>query len=105
MAAKPTKQYGSSKRDPISVENPKPSANTVADFHTNADTDSRPESIHHTLGPNPAQSSPGDHTHDGGSSPLILVGFTLTGSRGGNAAMTSLIACLVRLGATDQTTT
>ena len=41
-------------------ENPKPTAQAVADFHTNSDADSRAESLHHTLGPNPNQASPGD---------------------------------------------
>lgn len=81
----------------------KPSAEEVEDFHTNADVDTRIESIHHTLGPGASQASPGNHVHDGGTSPLLLTGFTLTGSRGGNTALVSIIACLVRLGATDST--
>lgn len=81
----------------------KPSAEEVEDFHTNADIDTRIESIHHTLGPGTTQASPGNHIHDGGTSPLLLSGFTLTGSRGGNTALVSIIACLVRLGATDST--
>lgn len=84
-------------------ENPKPPADVVEDFHTFADTDTRNESIHHTLGPQPSQASTGDHNHDGGNSALILSGFTLTGSRGGNVALVSVIATLVRLGATDST--
>lgn len=84
--------------------NPKPAANVVDDFHTNSDLDTRPESQHHTLGPGDSQASPGNHQHDGGTSPLLLTGFTISGSRGGNTALPSLIACLVRLGATDSTT-
>lgn len=82
----------------------KPTAEEVDDFHTNADVDTRIESIHHTLGPGATQAAPGNHLHDGGTSPLLLSGFTLTGSRGGNTALVSIIACLVRLGATDSTT-
>lgn len=82
----------------------KPTAEEVEDFHTNADVDTRIESIHHTLGPGATQAAPGNHLHDGGTSPLLLTGFTLTGSRGGNTALVSIIACLVRLGATDSTT-
>lgn len=85
-------------------ENPKPAADVVEDFHTNADTDIRRESIHHTLGPQPDQAASGDHRHDGGDSALILSGFTVSGSRGGNVALPSVIACLVRLGATDNST-
>jgi len=84
--------------------NQKPSSNVVDDFHTNSDVDTRPESQHHTLGPSDTQASPGNHQHDGGTSPLLLTGFTITGSRGGNTALQSVIACLVRLGATDSTT-
>lgn len=81
----------------------KPSAEEVEDFHTNADVDTRIESIHHTLGPGASQAAPGNHLHDGGTSPLLLTGFTLTGSRGSSTALPSIIACLVRLGATDST--
>lgn len=82
----------------------KPPANEVDDFHTNADTDIRSESLHHTLGPGNTQASAGNHTHNGGDSPLLLSGMTITGSRGANVAMVSVIAALVRLGATDQST-
>lgn len=82
----------------------KPDARIVADFHTNADTDVRRESIHHTIGPGPNQASPGSHRHDGGDSALLLEGVTLTGSKGGNVALASVIQALVRLGAEDATT-
>lgn len=104
MAKKPVTQYGSSTQAPAQKQNAKPDASIVDDFHTNADTDIRPESLHHTLGSNGTQAAPGDHTHDGGNSQLLLTGYTLTGSRGGNAALPGLIAALVRLGATDSTT-
>lgn len=82
-----------------------PSPDIVRLFHRNADTDVRVESIHHTLGPNPAQGSPGDHDHDGGSSKLLLSGYTLTGSKAtAETVLPSIIACLVRLGAKDSTT-
>lgn len=35
-----------------------------ANTHQNADTDSAPTAIHHTLGSGPNQAAPGDHTHD-----------------------------------------
>lgn len=103
MPKKPVSQYGSDKQSPAQQQNAKPGADIVADFHTNADTDIRPESVHHTLGTTNSQAASGDHTHDGGDSQLLLTGFTLTGSRGGNAALPGMIACLVRLGATDST--
>lgn len=86
-------------------EDPSPSANVVAAFHRRADTDSRVEAIHHTLGPVGSQASPGDHNHDGGSSRLLLEGMLLTGSKSNPTTMwPSIIACLVRLGAKDNTT-
>jgi len=85
-------------------ENPKPTAQAVADFHTNSDADSRAESLHHTLGPNPSQASPGNHTHDGGDSELLLLNETISGSRATDAWRLSVNAILVRLGATDNST-
>lgn len=81
------------------------SAEDVEKFHQNADTDVRRESVHHTLGPRPTQAAPGDHNHDGSNSPSLLVGQTITGSRSSSTSiMPSIIAALVRLGATDSST-
>ena len=82
----------------------KPSAKAVEDFHTNSDLDTRPGSQHHTLGPGGNQAAPGNHTHDGGSSPQILAGYVITGSRGSDAWRQSVNALLVRLGAKDNST-
>lgn len=82
---------------------PAPSAEKVQKFHENADTDSRPEAVHHTLGSNSNQAAPGDHNHRSGTSVPLLTGITLTGSRGGNVALLSVIQALVALGATDST--
>lgn len=84
----------------------KPSAKELLDFHTHDDVDGGPKSHHHTLGPAPNQAAAGDHSHDGGSSAKIypLEGITISGSRGGNAALASVISALVQLGATDVTT-
>jgi hypothetical protein len=76
---------------------------TVAKFHEKADTDAADTAIHHTLGSKHSQSSPGDHKHDGVSSVKILSGTTINGSRSGGAALVSVIAALVKLGATDAT--
>jgi len=81
------------------------SAEDVEKLHRNADTDVRRESIHHTLGPRSSQAAAGDHKHDGSDSPLILAGLTISGSRASSTSITpSIIACLVRLGATDSST-
>lgn len=81
-----------------------PSAEEVDRFHQNSDVDVRDRSQHHTLGPSPTQAAAGNHRHDGGDSVLLLEGMTLSGSRGGNVALPSIIAALVRLGAQDNTT-
>lgn len=85
-------------------ENPKPPGQVVDDFHENSDVDSRAEAQHHTLGPGPNQASPGDHTHDGGDSALILEGETISGSRATDAWRQSVNAILVRMGAVDNST-
>lgn len=80
-----------------------PSSGEVRKFHTNSDADGSASSIHHTLGSQAAQASPGNHGHDGGSSKLLLDGASITGSRSGGAALISVINLLVALGATDNT--
>lgn len=82
----------------------KPDSKVVDDFHTNSDVDLRSESQHHTLGPGPNQAASGTHRHDGGDSELLLDGMTITGSRGSDAWRLSVNAILVRLGATDAST-
>lgn len=101
--AKP-EMFGSKKQADALTPNPKPTAQEVEDFHSNADTDVRPEAIHHTLGPSPTQAAPGNHVHNGSDSPLLLEGIQIVGSRGGNAALASVIAALVKLGAKDTST-
>jgi hypothetical protein len=76
----------------------------VRHIHENADTDGSARAIHHTLGPGRDQAASGAHVHDGGDSKLILEGSSITGSRSGGTALTSVIALLVQMGATDATT-
>jgi hypothetical protein len=102
--AKPVRQYGSTTQAPTVKDNPKPDAQAVADLHTNDDLDATATAHHHTLGPSSSQASPGNHTHDGGTSPKLLTGVTITGSRGGNSSLPSIIGALVALGATDNST-
>lgn len=82
----------------------RPDPLSVKEFHTNADTDSSRDAIHHTLGPGINQGSPGGHSHDGQDSALLLADITITGAKGSAACDSSIIAALVRLGATDSTT-
>lgn len=79
-------------------------ARVVADFHRYADTDSGKTASHHTIGPAPDQVASGAHTHDGTETRQLLAGVTITGSRGGNIALASVIDALEALGATDSTT-
>jgi hypothetical protein len=86
-------------------EDPSPNRRVVDAFHKHSDVNERKESLHHTLGPGPGEASPGEHVHDGGTSKVILEGFTLTGSKSAPITMwPSIIACLTRLGAEDNTT-
>ena len=81
-----------------------PSAEEITKLHRNADTDGDARSAHHTLGARAGQAAPGNHSHDGGTSVLLLDGTTISGSRGTSTAVVSIIAALVQLGATDATT-
>lgn len=46
-------------------------------YHSRADTDSGPNSLHHTLGPKRNQASPGNHTHDGTTSKRVFQSDTV----------------------------
>lgn len=84
-----------------------PDSKSVADFHINADTDSSTKAFHHTLGTRRNQASQGDHVHDGENGKKIGdgLGLTVTGAKGGNAALTSLLAMLAEIiDFTDSTT-
>lgn len=85
-------------------EDPTPSSDVVAKFHQKADTDVSTTAIHHTLGDGPNQSSPGAHDHRGNGGALLLEGISVTGSRGGNVALFSLISALKPFGLQDNTT-
>ena len=62
-------------------------------FHAFSDVDSDSSAQHHTLGPGVTQASPGAHSHDGSTSNILFSG-TVTGSRGGNAALANLISTI-----------
>lgn len=82
----------------------RPDPNTVREFHINSDLDSSGDAQHHTLGPGVNQAANGAHQHDGNDSALLLEGITITGAKGTAACDSSIIAALMRLGATDSTT-
>lgn len=68
----------------------------VNKLHSRSDVDRSARAQHHTLGFRPNQASPGNHVHDGGNSKKIAagLGLILTGSKGGNVALTNLINML-----------
>lgn len=76
--------------------NEAPSPGQVNGFHVRSDLDSSTSAQHHTLGIAHNQASAGDHVHDGITSKLTGkgLGITVSGSRGGNAALASLITAL-----------
>ena len=57
--------------DPTLFPKDNNSPQSVTTFHQRSDVDSSQQSQHHTLGSRKNQSSPGNHTHDGGSSVKI----------------------------------
>lgn len=81
-----------------------PDPRTVSDFHNNSDVDSDKEAQHHTIGMGVNQAASGSHNHRGSDSVQLLIDIEITGSRGGNTALASVIAALVELGAKDSTT-
>lgn len=87
------------------ADDPTPSPEVVEKFHRNAAVDNAPTDIHHTIGPGTNQAAAGDHDHKKGSanSKPLLDGIVITGSRGGNAALFSIINALVQFGARDNT--
>lgn len=85
-------------------EEPDIDAAAVARFHKKADTDGSDRSLHHTLGNKDGQAAKGNHIHDGKNGLPVLSGFTITGAKGGNTALASVINALKLLGATDTTT-
>lgn len=85
-----------------------PTAAQSAKLHEKSDKDGSPKAQHHTLGPSANQAAAGNHSHDGGNSAVLdklMDGMIITGSRGGNAALTSLLSVLSsKFGLTDSTT-
>lgn len=97
--------FGSIKQDKTASKSPPPKE--VNEFHARSDVDSSQTAQHHTIGIKHDQAAAGDHNHDGASSRKVGNGLslTVTGSRGGNAALASLITQLSSvIDLTDSTT-
>lgn len=90
----------------VSINSDKrPPSKDVTDFHTNSDVDAHKEAQHHTIGTGVNQAASGAHNHRGGDSVRLGVGLKITGAKGGNTALSSVIAAMVEiLGVEDQTT-
>lgn len=82
----------------------RPAPRVVDEFHVNSDVDRDKEAQHHTIGTGNAQAASGSHSHNGSDSVLLLDGLEITGARGGNTAILSIILALERLGAKNSTT-
>lgn len=76
-----------------------PTARQVNKFHEKSDLNSGPNSQHHSLGTDRNQSASGAHNHGGKDSKKIGdgMGLVVTGSKGGNAALTSLLTELAKV--------
>lgn len=111
-------RFGQPDQNPVdSTHGDVPTAMALKDAHRQSDVDSSPQSQHHTLGTNRSQASPGNHIHDGITSPKLGAlaintsgndtkpALVLTGSKGGNVALANLIAMLGNfVNFTDNTT-
>ena len=74
-------------------------ARQVNQLHEKSDVDTSPNSQHHRLGTDRNQASPGSHNHSGKDSKKVGdgMGLTITGSKAGNAALTSLLTELAKV--------
>jgi len=84
----------------IDIDFTKLTPRQVSDIHRKADTDLRPESLHHTLGYSSRQALPGD----GVRRALRGVKFTGATATYNQALMKQILAALKSIGADDQTT-
>lgn len=84
-----------------------PEPRLVAQFHNRSDVDAGIMSQHHTLGIRHVNAAYGDHSHNNKNSAKIGTksGVVITGSKGSNAALASLISMLANfIEFTDNTT-
>jgi hypothetical protein len=96
--------FGEIKND---AKPPTPDPRQVNLFHSRSDVDSGPLAQHHTIGVGHNQVAAGDHNHDSKSSRKVGqgLGLSVTGSKGGNAALASLLTMLAQvIDFTDTTT-
>lgn len=77
--------------DPMPFPNGGVPPQEVLNFHRASDVDASSFAQHHTLGPRHNQSSPGDHIHDGKTSPLLSSVTTLQAQMATKVATTQII--------------
>lgn len=96
--------YGEIKQD---AKPATPEPREVNLFHSRSDVDASKIAQHHTLGVKNTQAAAGDHVHDGITSRKIGQGLNLvvSGSKGGNAALASLLTALSKIIDFTDTTT
>lgn len=83
------------------------SSRQVNEIHKKSDVNVGPNSQHHTLGTDRNQAASGSHVHGGKDSKLIGdgMGLAISGAKGGNPALGSLITMLNKvISFTDNTT-
>lgn len=119
---KPTNDFGQANPKQIQTDESHQgeAPTTTAESHYRSDVDASQTSLHHSLGKGRNQASPGNHVHDGINSPKLgvkqfstVVGqegkivnsYAISGSRGGNAALASVIALLKNFVDFDDNTT
>lgn len=102
----PNDPYGRIKPDKRTEENI-PDARESVISHAESDVDSGQFAQHHTIGTKRDQAASGQHSHTGKDSVLIGkgAGLTVTGSRGGNAALDSALQMLAQVIDFDNNTT
>lgn len=104
---KPTGNLGVTKAPTSKADQIETTADESVSQHTRSDVDASKKSQHHTLGSGANQSAPGNHIHDGvtgkklglyeldpGNPGQVRPALVLTGAKGGNVALTNLIALL-----------
>jgi hypothetical protein len=93
--------------DPMPFPSNGVSPQEAQNFHRASDVDASSFAQHHTLGPRHNQSSPGDHTHDGRTSPLLPAVTTLQTQMATKVATTQIInktaACTTLVNLTSST--
>lgn len=99
-SARPSTSVEDQPRKKVDIDFTRLTPRQVSDIHRKADTDLRPESLHHTLGYTSRQALPGD----GVRRALRGVKFTGATATYNQALLKQILGALKSMGADDQTT-